>query len=113
MPSCSPVQVTISGFCARTCEDLGAFTVRRFFAGLTERRVSPEQLVRLIGSETKRSLPKQFDVSAGLRNDDLRSRSAAVLDTESIQMDGSSVSFGVRLDPYTFDAEAVTQLAAG
>lgn len=82
-------------------------------SAVTERSVSPEQLVRLVGSETKRSLPKQFEVSAGLRNDDLRSRSAAVLDTESIQMDGSSVSFGVRLDPYTFDAEAVTQLAAG
>lgn len=82
-------------------------------SAVVERTVSPAQLVRLLGSETKRSLPRQYEVSAGMRNDDLRSRSEAVLDPDSIQVDGNCVSFAVRLDPHAFYAEAVTRLSAG
>lgn len=82
-------------------------------SAVVERAVSPAQLVRLLGSETKRSLPRQYEVSAGLRNDDLRSRPEAVLDPDSIQVDGNCVSFAVRLDPHAFYAEAVTRLSAG
>lgn len=79
---------------------------------VAERTVAPDQLVRLIASETKRTLPKQFDILAGVRAGDVCSRSVAVLDTESIAADGSAVSFGVRLDPHAFFAATVTELAA-